>query len=325
MGQSRKALIIGIDDYPDTPLKCCCNDADAIKQLLSFHEDGSPNFSVKKLKNVNKKGDLKQYIYDCFSGDEEIALFYFSGHGYIDSLGGYLVTPDYSDNDYGVSFQDVITIVNQSNCRNKIIILDCCYSGSMGSINTQGQQTAIINEGVSILTACTSKESAIEYNGHGLFTELIISALKGGASDITGHITPGGIYSYIDKTLGPWDQRPVFKTNVSRFISLRDVKPQVDVSIIRKLKDYFATETDTMNLDPSFEPTNTPDDIHRVIFPYADPTNTKIFDDLQQLEGIGLVVPVGERHMYYAAMNSKSCRLTSIGKHYWRLVKEGKI
>ena len=52
MGQSRKALIIGIDDYPDIPLKCCCNDADAIKQLLSFHEDGSPNFSVKKLKNV---------------------------------------------------------------------------------------------------------------------------------------------------------------------------------------------------------------------------------------------------------------------------------
>ncbi len=32
------------------------------------------------------------------------------------------------------------------------------------------------------------------------------------------------------------------------------------------------------------------------------------------------IVPVGEDHMYFAAMNSKSCALTSIGKQYWRLV-----
>ena len=28
----------------------------------------------------------------------------------------------------------------------------------------------------------------------------------------------------------------------------------------------------------------------------------------------------GEDHMYFAAMKSKSCALTSIGKQYWRLV-----
>jgi len=35
--------------------------------------------------------------------------------------------------------------------------------------------------------------------------------------------------------------------------------------------------------------------------------------------------PVGEEYMYYAAQNSKSCKLTALGYHYWRLVKEGKI
>lgn len=49
------------------------------------------------------------------------------------------------------------------------------------------------------------------------------------------------------------------------------------------------------------------------------------FFDLQKLEGVGLVVPVNEEHMYYAAMNSKSCKLTPIGKRYWKLVKEGRI
>lgn len=31
------------------------------------------------------------------------------------------------------------------------------------------------------------------------------------------------------------------------------------------------------------------------------------------------------QHMYYAAMKSKACALTAIGKQYWRLVKAGRI
>jgi hypothetical protein len=40
---------------------------------------------------------------------------------------------------------------------------------------------------------------------------------------------------------------------------------------------------------------------------------------------VGLVAPVGEEHMYYAAMNSKSCKLTTLGAQYWRHVQSGKI
>ena len=64
---------------------------------------------------------------------------------------------------------------------------------------------------------------------------------------------------------------------------------------------------------------------HVVKEPYATEENTRIFSDLQKLEGIGLVIPVDEEHMYFAAMNSKSCELTAIGKQYWRLVKEKRI
>ncbi len=38
----------------------------------------------------------------------------------------------------------------------------------------------------------------------------------------------------------------------------------------------------------------------------------------------GLVEPVGALHMHYAAMQNKACALTTLGKYYWRLVKEGK-
>ena len=303
----------------------CCNDADAVSKLLSKNENDTPNFSVRLKKNVATKANLRQLVEECFSGDADTALFYYSGHGHIDSVGGYLVTPDFTKYDYGVSLQDILTIANNSRCKDKIIILDSCYSGFMGSVSTVGQNTAIINEGVTILTASRLSETSLEVNGHGLFASLLLEALSGGAADVTGHITLGGIYAYIDKALGPWEQRPVFKTNVTRFTSLRDVVPQVDLSIIRKLCKYFSDEDSELQLDPSFEPTNSPEDNHELIEPYANLINTEIFADLQKLEGIGLVVPIGEEHMYFAAMKSKSCALTSIGKQYWRLVHNGSI
>lgn len=297
MGE-RKALVVGIDDYPTCPLNGCCNDSEAVKDLLSNHENGDPNFSVWKKDNVATKGELKGLIEKCFEGDADVALFYYSGHGHIDSVGGYLVTPDFSQNDYGVSLQEVLTIANNSKCKERIIILDSCYSGFMGSINTVGQNTAVINEGVTIMTASRNSQTSMEIDGHGVFTALFMEALKVGAADITGHISIASIYAFIDKALGPWEQRPVFKTNVTRFTSLREVTPQVDISVLRRITDYFDTENFKYALDPSYEPTNRLDEVHNVIEPYANERNTCIFTDLQKLEGIGLVVPVDENHMY---------------------------
>ena len=64
---------------------------------------------------------------------------------------------------------------------------------------------------------------------------------------------------------------------------------------------------------------------HKLVKPYADIENTKIFNNLQKFEGLGLVRPLNEEHMYYAAMNGDACVLTSMGKRYWKLAKEKKI
>ena len=40
--------------------------------------------------------------------------------------------------------------------------------------------------------------------------------------------------------------------------------------------------------------------------------NVGKFKELQLYESVGLIEPVGEEHMYFAAMNSKSCRLTPL-------------
>ena len=50
-----------------------------------------------------------------------------------------------------------------------------------------------------------------------------------------------------------------------------------------------------------------------------------ILKDLQLFERVGLVVPVGEEHMYFATIHSKTCRLTALGYQFWRLANEKKF
>lgn len=314
----RKALIVGIGNIDGAPLKGAINDANAIKTVLETDGDGAPNFSVKLITDTADKitkSNLKGLLKELFDGDHETALLYFSGHGFLNELGGYIITSDAVKNDEGISMDDILILANASKIKNKIIILDCCHSGKFGSPTLIKDAGAIINKGVTILTACKDSEDAIEINGHGVFTALLLEALSGGASDLQGSITPGSIYAYIDKALGPWSQRPVFKTNVSEFISLRRTSPPIPTDTLRKITDYFKSPEESFALNPSFEFTEET----------ADKNNVRIFKELQKYERVGLVVPVGEEHMYFAAMNSKSCKLTALGYHYWRLVKNKKI
>lgn len=311
----RKALVVGINDYPNAPLSGCVNDAIAIGHIFGTHGDGAPNFGIKLKTSPSEtitRAVLRCEIETLFSGDPDVALLYFSGHGFINNLGGYIVPTDFKKYDEGVSMDDILKLANLSKAKDKVIILDCCHSGAFASPNITGSNLAQLSEGLSVLTASRDSESALEINGCGVFTALVVSALQGGAADLRGHVTPGSIYAYVDQALGPWDQRPIFKTNVTRFTSLRTITPPVPHATLRKLIEYFPTPQDEHALDPSYEFSETT----------ADPKNVAIMKDLQKFVSVGLVVPVGEEHMYFAAMNSKSCRLTAVGFQYWRLVKE---
>lgn len=314
----RKAFIVGVNDYPTSPLTGCINDAIALASLLERHSDGSPNFNVQKMLSSNTtitRGGLKGKIENLFSGDPEAALFYFSGHGYLNSFGGYIVTPDHQRYDEGVAMDEILGAANRSAAKNRIIILDCCHAGTMGSPAITEGCLSELADGVTVLVACRKDEGALESGGQGVFTALLLDALHGGSADLVGHVSPGSIYAYVDRALGPWGQRPVFKTNVSRFVSLRNVLPPIDVTVLRKICTHFPNAYKEHQLGPSYEDTE----------PNHDPDKARIFKELQKMERVGLVVPVGEDHMYYAAINSKSCKLTAMGAQYWKLVNSGNI
>lgn len=318
----KKALIVGLNDYPNSKLEWCDNDAIAMKELIESNGDGSPNFDVVSIIDSCTKNNLKAAIGKLFVDDADIALLYFSGHG-TDIDGGYLCTTDFSESDYGVRMTDVLEMANKSHCKNKIIILDCCFAAKMGETILLNNNS-VLGEGVTIIAASQSWQTSTE-NGaiqHGVFTELLIQGLKGGAADIGGNITPASLYSFVDQSLGAWQQRPVFKTNISRFLPLRTIQAKVPKNILRKLSTYFENPTDEFKLDPSYEYTNAPEIEHKVIEPYADTEHVSVFKELQLFESVGLIEPVGADHMYFAAMEDKSCKLTALGLHYWKLSKD---
>lgn len=325
----RRALVVGINNYPlGNELEGCVADAEQVSRILQTHENGDPNFGVKTLVDVQTSKELMLNIETLFSGNGECALLYFSGHGYVNTTGAEIVVPDNiqaNGNHYmGIQMRDILDIANNSKINNKIIILDCCYSGNMGKYSPVDANSHL-NTGVSILTACRDDESAMEAGGHGLFTELLCDALNGGAADFSGNITIGGVYAYIDRSFGAWEQRPVFKTNVTAFMPIRKMNPRIDINIIRDLTSLFPDYTKALPLNPSFEDTNDPNVDHHYVEPYAEKDNVIKFKKLQKLQSIGFVRPVDAEFMYFAAMQSKACELTPLGQYYWRLVKDGRI
>lgn len=323
----RVALIVGINYYHHgSSLFGCVNDAYNVKTILARNDGGSVNFdcnliTVSAKEESISRSELKDAIKELFDKKAEIALFYFAGHGHIEATGGYLLTSDASRGDEGLSLVEVLTLANNSPASNKVIILDSCHSGIAGTPPSK-DESAVLTEGMTILTASSAEQYASEEDGSGVFTTLLVDALSGGACNLVGEITPGSIYAHIDQSLGGWEQRPIFKTNVRSFISLRTVSPPISLDDLRMLAKYFPKPGFEFPLDPSFEPQNegrTPE------MPKPNKENTQTFAILQKFNRLNLLVPIGAPHMWHAAMESKGCRLTALGEHYRRLIEKNRI
>lgn len=318
----RRALCIGIDAYSFGPLRGCVSDAKRMASLLERHEDGSRNFECRTLlapsgspNDIATRSKVRQAVEQLLKDKAEIALLHFSGHGTVNNLDGYLVTQDASAYDDGVAMSDVLRMANDSRADEVVILLDCCHSGNLGNAPAIDNTKALLREGVSILTASRGDQASVEASGAGLFTSLVGDALEGGAADLVGAVTAPALYAFTEMALGAWDQRPLFKSHVSKLVALRKCRPAVEMAILRQLPVLFPVPAEDLPLSPEFEPSSE----------RTDPAKVEIFGKLQALHRVHLVVPVDAPHMYDAAIKAKACRLTASGRYYWRLAKNSRI
>jgi len=314
----RRALIIGLDAYPDYALHGCVNDAQRLTDVLSRHHSGRVNFQCETITAPSMtvtRPLLREKISELFKEHAEVAFLHFSGHGTVNGLGGYLVTPDHCPYDVGIAMTEVLALANQSPVTDVFITLDCCHSGAFGVLPAVSNDKVVLADGVSVITATRSGQEALEEGGGGVFTSLFVEALEGGAAGLLGEISAASIYAYIDNAMGAWDQRPLFKANVSRFIKLREAAPRLQPFLVQKLTVYFPLPAEPLDLSPEFEPEAEPHDAEK----------EAQFHDFQKFRDAGLLEPVGAQSLYHTAIQSKACGLTTLGRYYWRLVNELKI
>lgn len=315
----KRALLVGVDAYDKFDnLQGCVNDVTALHPLLARHEDGTVNFSCETFNTsagqVTRDG-LLAHLKRLLAPGADVALFYFAGHGSGDGDVA-LVTSDGTRDTLGVTMAEVLGLVEKSPVPEISIVLDCCFSGGAGAVPQLGSMGAFLKPGLSILTASRGDQTSAETpDGRGLFSWYLCAALDGGAADVRGNVGLAGIWAYLTESFGPWEQRPTLKANIERAHVLRTCNPSVSDSTLRQLASWFPTPGHEFPLDPSYEDTAG----------LENEANEAVFKQLQRCSYVKLVEPVDEEYMYFAAMNSKACRLTALGRHYRSLSEEERL
>jgi hypothetical protein len=317
---SKRALLVGIDEYDNVGnLFGCVNDVAAAEPLLARNENGSPNFVCRM--RTSRTGGVERdallaELDTLLGGGADVSLLYFAGHGQGSGNDVALVTKDATQGTPGIALSEIMAHVVGSRVPEVILVLDCCFAGAAGGVPQLGIADASLRNGVSILAASRGDQTSSETSaGRGIFSTYVCGGLEGGAADVLGKVSVAGLYSYLDESFGPWDQRPVFKANIDRLHELRLCRPAVPIEELRLLPQIFPDADHDLPLDISYEPEEEP----------HVPEHEAVFSILQKCRAAKLVIPVGEEHLYWAAMYSKACRLTPLGQHYWHLASQRRL
>ncbi|HKJ16278.1 MAG TPA: caspase family protein [Xanthomonadales bacterium] len=336
------ALAVGINEYESNVfenLTWCEADAEAMKNLLANHwgpeKDvaGPRNYNARSLTSAGgtriSADKLRQDVSMLMnhSMGEADVLFYFSGHGVANDEGGFLVTQDGTPENPGYPMKELLDAANRSGNPSVTIILDCCHSGQIGNITDgEGLNRVSISPNVTILAGAGATQKAAEDWDHSLFTGMMLEALNGGASDVRGEVTAAAVYAYLEQSLGPWEQTPVYKSYARKFLPLRRCEPVVPDKILAQLPRWFRRPDSKYPMDPSYEYT---DDSR-------DPVMVEIFEQFKDLRNGNLLTtnkwseedypphePHTHKELYWSAMTSDSVRLTPQGRLMWKRAKRG--
>lgn len=216
MSERRYAILIASSKYGCDPerlpeLRCPENDVEALSRILTSEQHGifdrpdvlvlrnKPSYEV--LRALNRV--LKQ------AGKNELVLIYYSGHGKLDPAGRlHLATGDTLIQELestSIPVSSVRNYIDISPSNKVILILDCCYSGSVGSAFLKGSvddqlQQVSDARGIYIITASTAIQVAQERpeDDYSLLTKHLLEGIEEGRADADddGLITVEDLYSY---------------------------------------------------------------------------------------------------------------------------------
>lgn len=188
---------VGVADYSAFPqkvnnLRLTTKDAKTIADLYSANT--SVDYSLL-LDGKATKDRILRAIKKVFgkATENDIVVFYFSGHGYPGGFCAY---------DGNLSYDEVRKAMSQSKCKNKMMFADTCRSGGMRVDDKASQNSATAAKDANIMLFLSSRnnENSIERPGmkNGFFTSYLEKGLKGNADkDGDKVITAKELFDYV--------------------------------------------------------------------------------------------------------------------------------
>ena len=213
----RAALLVATQRYQDPSLSELMGPDQDVEALASVLRDPRiAGFHVQVLI------DEPHYVVGQSIGEfyrdrrrDDVALLYFTGHGVKDDEGRLYFGMNNTRRDdllfTAISAEQINSAMESCDSRQKVLILDCCYSGAFPEGRASKGDSAVNSlatfqgRGRAVLTASDSTQYAFEGNvrtgaGYGsVFTKHLVSALRSGEADTNGDgdITVEELYAYV--------------------------------------------------------------------------------------------------------------------------------
>jgi uncharacterized caspase-like protein len=207
---------VGIADYSGYPVRAgnlsnTVNDAKTMASLYS--KNTYVSYALLLNANATKRKLLKAMnkVF-AMAGQDDIVLFFFSGHGYPGAICAY---------DGPVSYAEIRNAMSKSKSKNKLMFVDACYSGAIRgtSSNHRSDLEEAKKANVLLFLSSRTEETSMERKDmqNGFFTTYLQKGLKGGADgDRNRAITAKELFDYVSNgvsQLSGGSQHPVMWGN----------------------------------------------------------------------------------------------------------------
>lgn len=232
MNENVKAILIGITDYsayentPDLPMSLKDVDlmGEALVQGLKIHplHIWVQSFDRGYLTRSTFLKGIRLFLQDL--NEDDVVLFYFSGHGTIHAGKHYLL---FSDGP--LETQSLLDLFAQFRAEKRVLFLDCCMSGEFALSDRNVQKDILgaedyLGGGIAVF-ASGRKDEPAGYSDEipaSLFTMFLYNAMTNRYCVQDGHISLDTIFRLVRREADAWNeghpdrqQHPVFRSNMT--------------------------------------------------------------------------------------------------------------
>lgn len=187
----RIAIFVGINAYPESPLRCARADAETLYREFRSKYDATKLLVDKEASPERIISEIEDYQKVLSPGD--MFLFYFSGHGCEENGNRLIAIPqfDVRGNPLELAGLTIDALKDMTDIKgvHRLFILDCCRNvlQTENNIGARGKMAGYLHRHGSrsiiqptILSSSAPGQTSYEHieSGHGYFTEAFLAAIR---------------------------------------------------------------------------------------------------------------------------------------------------